>query len=191
MTDLLKYKDSIFTGTNVDVGHFTGISNCQKRETALPGRENQMDGDVGPRMSAGKKKERGKAARNMNPKLAAMSSVSSAEMKQGGQGRVKDPSQDKRLAQNRVGPTGQGRVKNMASDKRLAKNRQGPTGQGRVKNPQGDRRLSANREGPTGQGRVKDPLHDRRLSENRPGPTGQGRVKNPAQDKRLRDNRPS
>ncbi len=141
------------------------------------------------RMSAGTEEDRGKTARRTSKKAAAMNSASNAKLKQGGQGRVKDPARDKRLAQNRTGPTGQGRVKDTASDRRLAQNRSGPTGQGRVKNPDQDRRLSVNREGPTGQGRVKDPEHDRRLSENRTGPTGQGRVKNPERDKRLRDNR--
>ncbi len=143
----------------------------------------------GPAMSAGKKEDGGKAAKRTATKSASMATATISEVKQGGQGRVKDPGRDKRLARNRHGPTGQGRVKDRGSDRRLAQNRPGPTGQGRVKNPKEDRRLSANREGPTGQGRVKDPKHDRRLSENRPGPTGQGRVKDPARDKRLRDNR--
>jgi hypothetical protein len=148
-----------------------------------------LNGDVGTRMSAGKKKDGGKTAQRMSTRSTAMRTASAPEVMQGGQGRVKDAQRDKRLAQNRMGPTGQGRVKDISSDKRLARNRPGPTGQGRVKNPTEDRRLSANRQGPTGQGRVKDPEHDRRLSENRPGPTGQGRVKNPARDRRLRDNR--
>ena len=140
-------------------------------------------------MSSGSEENGGKIAKGKSRKAVTMNSASNAQIKQGGQGRVKDPSRDKRLAANRSGPTGQGRVKDNARDKRLAQNRPGPTGQGRVKNPENDRRLSVNREGPTGQGRVKDPTHDRRLSENRPGPTGQGRVKNPSRDKRLRDNR--
>ncbi len=111
------------------------------------------------------------------------------DTKIGGQGRVKDPARDRRLAQNRKGPTGQGQVRDPRKDRRLAENRPGPTGQGTVRNPGADRRLSANRPGPTGQGRVKDPERDRRLSENRAGPTGQGRVKDPARDRRLRDNR--
>jgi hypothetical protein len=115
--------------------------------------------------------------------------VTSPAVKHGGQGRVKDPARDRRLAGNRNGPTGQGQVLDPEHDRRLAQNRRGPTGQGRVKDPQNDRRLSENRDGPTGQGRVKDPEHDRRLSGNRQGPTGQGRVKNPLQDRRLRDNR--
>ena len=142
-----------------------------------------------PACLPGKKEMAAKPAKGKSKKAAAMSSASNAQVKQGGQGRVKDSSRDKRLAANRTGPTGQGRVKDLSRDKRLAQNRPGPTGQGRVKNPEQDKRLSVNREGPTGQGRVKDPTHDRRLSENRPGPTGQGRVKNPTRDKRLRDNR--
>ncbi len=154
-----------------------GISLPQKRRPGIPA------------MSAGNEGDGGKTAKGKSRKAAAMNSASNAKVKQGGQGRVKDPSRDRRLAANRTGPTGQGRVKDSGRDKRLAQNRPGPTGQGRVKNPDQDRRLSVNREGPTGQGRVKDPKHDRRLSENRPGPTGQGRVKNPTRDKRLRDNR--
>jgi hypothetical protein len=107
----------------------------------------------------------------------------------GGQGRVKDPARDRRLAENRQGPTGQGRVRNPGNDKRLAENRAGPTGQGRVKNPLQDRRLAENRQGPSGQGRVKNPEADRRLSENREGPTGQGRVKDPETDRRLKENK--
>jgi hypothetical protein len=87
------------------------------------------------------------------------------------QGRVKDPTRDRRLAHNRSGPTGQGRVKHEERDRRLAQNRTGPTGQGRVKHPEQDRRLAANREGPTGQGRVKQPENDRRLAGNRSDPT--------------------
>jgi len=72
----------------------------------------------------------------------------------GRQGRVKDPANDKRLAQNRRGPTGQGLVKNPKKDRRLAQNREGPTGQGRVKNPSKDKRLLSNRDGPTGKERL-------------------------------------
>ncbi len=42
-------------------------------------------------------------------------------------------------------PSGQGRVKNPAVDKRLARNRPGPTGQGRVADPAKDKRLRVNR----------------------------------------------
>jgi len=107
----------------------------------------------------------------------------------GKQGRVKDPTRDRRLAQNRSGPTGQGRVKHEDRDRRLSKNRPGPTGQGKVKNPEQDRRLAVNREGPTGQGRVKEPEKDRRLAINRRGSTGQGQVKDRERDRRLQENR--
>lgn len=76
----------------------------------------------GTRMSAGKEEDGGETARRMNRKAAAVNSASNAQVKQGGQGRVKDPLRDKRLAQNRAGPTGQGRVKDTANDRRLAQN---------------------------------------------------------------------
>lgn len=84
----------------------------------------------------------------------------------GKQGRVRDPSRDRRLAVNRSGPTGQG-ARRRNNDKRLASVRGKPTGQGYVKNPLKDKRLAANRNGPSGQGRVKNPLTDKRLSENK------------------------
>src|SRR3974377_1488746 len=92
-----------------------------------------------PLMSA-KREEVRKGAQRKAAKPAAMaatsvSSTTMAEIKPGGQGRVKDPSRDKRLARNRLGPTGQGRVKDRLSDKRLAQKRPGPTGQGRAKKP--------------------------------------------------------
>ena len=86
----------------------------------------------------------------------------------GGQGRVKDPRQDKRFAANRgFVSTGQGAIKR-EDDKRLACNRNGSTGQGQVKNPGHDRRLSVNRNGVhSGQGIAKDPTTDKRRRENR------------------------
>src|SRR5208337_3460255 len=92
-------------------------------------------GDVEPTMSAGKEEDGVRNAKRMSTKATTMATPAVSEVKPGGQGRVKDPSRDKRLARNRVGPTGQGRVKDKASDRRLAANRPGPTGQGRVKNP--------------------------------------------------------
>ena len=86
-------------------------------------------------MSAGKEEEGGKSAKRMSSKPAAMPAAAVTDVKPGGQGRVKDPSKDKRLARNRLGPTGQGRVKDKSNDRRLAVNRPGPTGQGRVKIP--------------------------------------------------------
>jgi hypothetical protein len=161
-----------------------GLLGPYRRPRAL-----SLNGDTVDNMPAGKEQKGETRSMGRSAKRTKAAAASVTEVKQGGQGRVKDSSRDKRLARNRSGPTGQGRVKDKGNDRRLAENRPGPTGQGRVKNPKQDKRLSANREGPTGQGRVKDPKHDRRLSENRAGPTGQGRVKDPSRDKRLRDNR--
>ena len=58
-------------------------------------------------------------------------------------------------------------MKNPKKDRRLAQNREGPTGQGRVKNPSKDKRLLSNRDGPTGQGKVTDRARDKRLRANR------------------------
>ena len=74
-------------------------------------------------MSAGKEEDGVRDAKRMRTKATPMTTATVTEVKPGGQGRVKDPSRDKRLARNRVGPTGQGRVKNKGSDKRLAQNR--------------------------------------------------------------------
>ena len=73
-------------------------------------------------MSAGTEEGGGKTVKGKSKKAAAMNSASNAKVKQGGQGRVKDPSHDKRLAANRSGPTGQGRVKDTDHDRRLAQN---------------------------------------------------------------------
>ena len=65
----------------------------------------------------------------------------------GGQGRMKDPENDRRLAKNRPeGATGQGAVKNPKKDGRLQVNGGGSKGQGSVVRPN-DRRLSVNRNG--------------------------------------------
>ena len=58
----------------------------------------------------------------MRKKFIETAVNSGSEVTSGGQGRVKDPARDRRLAQNREGPTGQGRVKDEKSDRRLAVN---------------------------------------------------------------------
>ena len=57
------------------------------------------------------------------PVASTNSAASLSAVKQRGQGRVKDPSRYRRIAENRKGPTGQGQVKDQANDKRLAKNK--------------------------------------------------------------------
>ena len=85
--------------------------------------------------------------------------------KKGGQGRVKNPEKDRRIAANRsFMPTGQGKCIR-DDDRRLAVVRGQSTGQGAVLRDD-DKRLSANRQGPTGQGAVKRAT-DKRLRENR------------------------
>ena len=88
-------------------------------------------------------------------------------VKKNGQGRVKDPANDRRIAANRgFVPTGQGKRKR-DDDRRLASVRGKPSGQGRVKDEAHDKRLAKNRTSSTGQGRVKNPVHDGRLIQNR------------------------
>ncbi|MGC2630975.1 MAG: hypothetical protein WA265_13625 [Rhodomicrobium sp.] len=59
----------------------------------------------------------------MTTEMVAIRAADSSEAQPGGQGRVKNPAQDRRFARNRAGPTGQGRVQDRFSDGRLAQNR--------------------------------------------------------------------
>src|SRR5579883_2174334 len=110
----------------------------EKLKTRMPpGKEEEDDGKTVQHMPRSTLVKSSGSASGARQGTSVKRSAAHAPMEvvRGGQGRVKDPAHDRRLARNRPGPTGQGRVKDAARDKRLAKNRPGPTGQGRVKNP--------------------------------------------------------
>ncbi len=74
-------------------------------------------------MPASKAEAGGKRAQCMTIETTAMTAANSSEAQPGGQGRVRNPAQDRTFARNRAGPTGQGRVQDRFSDGRLAQNR--------------------------------------------------------------------